>query len=77
MELISFLLFHWEFYAFEILYLILSVWAYGVISRTGFTSTGRLLLTGIVFWILFLLGFCTVAMVALILIMFTHAEKVF
>ncbi|AMJ65871.1 hypothetical protein AXW84_10850 [Hymenobacter sp. PAMC 26628] len=76
MELISFLLCYWEFYTFEIIYLLVSVWAYRAISRRKFISTKRLLLTGIAFWILFLMGFCSVAIAALVLIMFTHAEKV-
>ncbi len=76
MELLIFLLSYWEFYVFEIPYITGAFLIYRMLGQKNFKSDGKLLAVGVVFWVVFLLGFLVVAFGTLIFIMFRHAEKV-
>ena len=65
----------WEFYALEIPYLIFGAWAYRALGRRQYTNMWAVFGAGTSFWVIFLLGFFAVAMVAMVVIMFRHAEK--
>jgi hypothetical protein len=76
MDWLSLLFSCWEFYALAIPYLICGVGAYRLIGRRQHPNAWALLWTGILFWVIFLLGLFAIAMAAEIIIMFRHAEKV-
>jgi hypothetical protein len=75
MEWIGLLFSCWEFYALGVPYLVFGGWAYRAIGRRQYTSMWALFWTGISFLVIFLAGFFAVTMVAAIIIMFRHAEK--
>ena len=65
-----------EFYVFFIPYLILFVWIYYRMQRSHYKTVRGLLLIDIGFWLTFFVGLCLIGMMALVIIMFTHAERV-
>ncbi|GAA4021186.1 hypothetical protein GCM10022409_00990 [Hymenobacter glaciei] len=76
MKLFLFLLSYWEFYVFEIPYMMAAVWIYRTLSRKQYRNVWTQLVTGALFWIVFFLGFIAVAFGAEILIMLRHAENI-
>ena len=76
MEWLLFVLSFPESYVVIVPYLALGLWVYRVIHRSHFASVWALLLMGLVFWVIFLLGLAAVIFAAGIVITFRHAERV-
>jgi len=64
----------WEFYALEVPYLIFGAWAYRALGRRRYSTIWAVFWVGISFWVIFLLGFFAIAMAAIVVVMFRHAE---